>query len=178
MVLSWCLRVAQSSQGTCPALALPKGPLFAENLKKDPLCALQPFGCIEPHFGPLRPQHASLGLHVQASLSFLLCSYTPSQETPPPEYHRGRKVIRQGHECQALPGESGQTSRSYSRAQLSLEVPACFPCILLALHPCCVLSPHLPPPQAGSVPNNLFTHCHCPGCPYPQPPSCRLYTQV
>jgi hypothetical protein len=42
MALSWCLKVAQSSQGTCPALALPKGPLFAENLKKDPLCALQP----------------------------------------------------------------------------------------------------------------------------------------
>lgn len=52
------------------------------------------FGCIEPHFDPPGPPHAFLGLHVQASLSFLLGSYTPSQETP--EYHRGRKVTGRG----------------------------------------------------------------------------------
>lgn len=34
MELFWCLKVAQSSQGTCPALILPKGPLFAWNPRR------------------------------------------------------------------------------------------------------------------------------------------------
>lgn len=145
--------------GDLPSPGTSYRPFVCLEPKKDPLCALQQFGCIEPHFDPPGPQHASL---VQASLSFLLCSYTPSQETP--EYHRGRKVIRQGYECLALPGESGQTSRNYIRAQLSLEVPAYFPCVLLALHLPPLLCPFSAPPsapsqEADSAPNKLFTHC-------------------